>query len=95
MNGRVSVERTTTGRKTDKNKPVAPQGVTKINMWDGLPKIDFNETVMYPLNAGLASISLKNDSLFATALTRDAGGVLGIPAAGSPGIPANVVSEND
>jgi len=38
--------------------------LTKINfMWDGLPKIDFNETVMYPLNAGLASISLKNGYL--------------------------------
>jgi len=38
--------------------------LTKINfMWDGLSKIDFNETVMYPLNAGLASISLKNGYL--------------------------------
>ena len=70
--------------------------LNKINFqWDGQPKIDFNETVMYPLNAGLASVSLKNDSLYATALTRDAGGLLGNPAAGTPGIPANIVSEND
>jgi len=38
--------------------------LTKINfMRDGLPKMDFNETVMYPLNAGLTSISLKNGHL--------------------------------
>ena len=26
--------------------------------WDGIPKIDFNEVVMFPLNAGLGSLSV-------------------------------------
>ena len=34
-------------------------------MYDGQPKIDFTETILYPLNAGLASISMDKNTSFA------------------------------
>ena len=60
--------------------------------WDGQPKIHFQETVMYQLNAGLGSVTLKNDSLFDTAVQRDAGGIFGVPPRAAA--PANILAEN-
>ena len=48
-------------------------------MWNGRPCIDFTDKVMYPLNNGLASITLGKASLYTTALERDPAGILGNP----------------
>ena len=61
-------------------------------LWDGQPKIRFQETIMYPLNAGLGAVTLKNDSLLSTARQQDAGGVMGNPARAVA--PANILAEN-
>jgi len=58
----------------------------------GQPKINFNEVIMYQLNAGLGSVTLKNESLLRTALQVDAGGVLGVPPRAAA--PANIVDES-
>ena len=54
-------------------------------MWDGLPCIDFQEKVMYPLNNGLGSVYVKGTNqtgatLLQTVRQTDPGGVLGTPA---------------
>ena len=40
-------------------------------IYDGLPKVDFNELVLYPLNAGLGSISMNGATLLATVRRSD------------------------
>ena len=40
-------------------------------LWDGLPCIDFDEKVMYPLNNGLASMSVKGATLLQTVKDRN------------------------
>ena len=47
--------------------------------WDGIPKVDFQELVLFPLNAGLGSISMNGNTLLAAVRRRDAGGVFGNP----------------
>ena len=44
--------------------------------WNGLPCIDFIEVVMFPLENGLASMSVKGYSLLDAINRTDAGGVL-------------------
>ena len=48
--------------------------------WNGLPCIDFSENIMFPLENGLASITVKGYSLLDACRQTDAGGVLGNPA---------------
>lgn len=60
--------------------------------WDGVPKVDFNEVVMFPLNAGLGSISMNGNTLLATVRRTDAGGALGNPPRGAA--PPNIVAES-
>ena len=54
-------------------------------MWDGLPCIDFQEKIMYPLNMGLGSVYVKGSNqtgatLLQTVKQTDPGGTLGTPA---------------
>ena len=62
-------------------------------MWNGLPCIDFQEKIVYPLNNGLGSVYVKGSgnvgaTLLQTVRQRDPGGVLGNPprAAAAAGI---------
>ena len=48
--------------------------------WDGQPKVDFNERVMYILDNGLASMSIKGGTLLdAVKHQTDPGGLFGVP----------------
>ena len=47
--------------------------------WDGLPCLDFNEKIMYPLNNGLGSMNIKGATLLQAVQETDPGGRLGIP----------------
>ena len=54
-------------------------------MWDGLPCIDFQEKIMYPLNMGIGSVYVKGSNqtgatLLQTVKQTDPGGTLGTPA---------------
>ena len=62
-------------------------------IYDGLPKVDFNELVLYPLNAGLGSISMNGATLLATVRRSDPGGVFGVPPRAAA--PANIIAESD
>ena len=77
----------------DKNWNDIPSLTVKKFMYDGVPKIDFQELVLFPLNAGLGSISMNGCTLLATVRRTDAGGVFGVPPRAAA--PANVVAESD
>ena len=60
--------------------------------WDGQPKVDFNETIMYILDNGLASMSIRGGTLLdAVKYQTDPGGLFGVPprAAAPPDILAD------
>ena len=61
--------------------------------WNGLPCIDFSEKVIFPLENGLATMTVKSYSLLDAVKQIDAGGVLGNPprAAALP----DVIAESD
>ena len=48
--------------------------------WDGLPRIDFNEAILQPLENGLATVMVKGWSLLDACRQRDAGGLFGNPS---------------
>ena len=48
-------------------------------IWNGRPCIDFIDKIMYPLNNGLASVTLGKSSLYNTAMETDPAGRLGVP----------------
>lgn len=60
--------------------------------WNGLPCIDFIEIVMFPLENGLASMSVKGYSLLDAVNQTDAGGILGNPARAIA--PAGITAES-
>ena len=56
--------------------------LTKSNFkWNGYPSFDFVETIRFPLEAGLGTVSYKDATLLARAKDRDPGGNFGIPNA--------------
>ena len=64
---------------SDKNFNDIPYLTNMKFLWNGLPCIEFNERIMYPLNMGLGSFYHKGATLLRTAMQRDPGGALGIP----------------
>ena len=65
-------------------------------MWNGLPCIDFQEKVMYPIENGLATMTVKGYSLLSACQQTDAGGVFGTPtrAAASADVVAESIHRN-
>ena len=49
-------------------------------IWDGLPKIDFVEHILNPLENGLGSMAIKGGTLLETVKRTDPGGLLGTPS---------------
>ena len=61
-------------------------------MWTGFPCTDFQEKVMYPMENGLASMTVKGYSLLDACNQTDAGGIFGVPPRAVA--PADVVAES-
>ena len=70
------------GSPLEKDVLKIPELDAKNFKWSGHPLIDFNERVLYPLQAGLASITQKDVSLLDVALEVSPGSIGGVPNAG-------------
>ena len=69
-----------------------PYLTEKKFIWDGLPCIDFIEKVVFPIENGLATMTVKGYSLLDTCRQTDAGGVFGNPPRAVA--PADVIAES-
>ena len=58
-------------------------------MWNGLPCVDFQIKVGFPLNNGLGSITVGDDTLLDCGQFKDSGGVLGTPSTAVARVMAN------
>lgn len=70
---------------SDPNYNVIKELSSKNFMWNGIPTVDFNEKIKRPLDAGLGSLTEKNDTLLRCAERKDKGGVLGDPPRSTAG----------
>ena len=66
--------------KDDEKTDEIPALKNKRFFWDGLPRLDFNEAIMQPLENGLATVMIKGFSLLDGCRQRDAGGLFGNPS---------------
>ena len=58
-------------------------------MWNGLPCIDFQIKVVFPLNNGLGSMTVGDDTLLDCGQFKDSGGILGTPSTAVARVMAN------
>jgi hypothetical protein len=58
-------------------------------MWNGIPCVDFHIKVVFPLNNGLGSITVGDDTLLDCGQFKDSGGVLGTPSTAVARVMAN------
>jgi len=79
----VYILRVRGGGDTDKNLNEIPFLNDIKFIWNGRPGIDFIEKIMYPLNNGLASITVSKASLYETAMEIYPAGRLGTPLPGA------------
>ena len=84
---------TTENPNTDEKTNEIPYLRDSRFFWSGLPCIDFMELIMFPLENGLASMSVKGYSLLDAVNRTDAGGVLGNPA--RVVAPPDIVAESE